>query len=273
MSESMNGSKSILYSKEDIPGLPGTGDNFQHLSIQEAVGKRGSADVVIHGSAAVSTGHTVDAGSVKKKIVSTAHGAKRGWIMRPTSGNSTGEEISIIEIIDANTFAIAYEADLAIGDTFELCKLITPKYTLNGELNVVVTPGPVIFDKDGSDTEVKEDTADPTQNNQLPVKTIKYMEDTLVFDYSVTSVDDTAWVELITNSGNGSKYFTWFDSCGYAMEIGIGAIGLETRLFVVPPGGFNGEIPIPIPPNARVSIKCLEVQTVNTGLIIANFLN
>jgi len=57
------------------------------------------------------------------------------------------------------------------------------------------------------------------------------------------------------------------------MEIGIGAASSETRLFVVPPGGFNGEIPIPIPANARVSIRCLEVQTVNTGLIIANFLN
>lgn len=171
MSETIQGSKSLLYSKSDIPGIPNTGDSMQHLSVQEVSGKRGAADTVIHGTTVVSTSHAIEAGSVKKKIVSTAHGAKRGWVMRPSTGNSSSDEIIITEIIDANTFAIAYEADLAIADTFDLLKFITPNYTATGDLNVVVSgSGPTMFVLDGVDVNVEEDTVTPTNNAPLPSK-------------------------------------------------------------------------------------------------------
>lgn len=171
MSETIQGSKSLLYSKSDIPGIPNTGDSMQHLSVQEVSGRRGAADTVIHGTTIVSSAHAIEAGSVKKKIVSTAHGAKRGWVMRPSTGNSSSEEIIITEIIDANTFAIAYEADLAIADTFDILKFITPNYTGTGDLNVVVSgSGPTMFVLDGVDTNVEEDTVVPANNTPLPSK-------------------------------------------------------------------------------------------------------
>lgn len=94
---------------------------------------------------------------------------------------------------------------------------------------------------------------------------------TLFFNYASTSVA-ALWVELIASTSDDIKHLTLFDSGGYAMEIGIGAAASEVRLFVVPPGGFNGEIPFPIPSGSRVSIRCLEGVTVSVGSIVANFL-
>ena len=95
---------------------------------------------------------------------------------------------------------------------------------------------------------------------------------TLFFNYASTSVSSAAWVQLIASTSDTIKHLTLFESGGYAMEIGIGAAASEVRLFVVPPGGFNGEIPFPIPSGSRVSIRCLEGVTVSVGSIVANFL-
>lgn len=100
----------------------------------------------------------------------------------------------------------------------------------------------------------------------------KSVSETLFFDYSASPVDNTAWVQLIAATSDDSKHLTWFESGGYAMEIGIGAIGLETRAFVIPPGGLNGQIDLPIPAGVRVSIRCLEAVTVNVGTIVSNLL-
>jgi hypothetical protein len=94
----------------------------------------------------------------------------------------------------------------------------------------------------------------------------------LYFNYATTSVGPTNWVQLIASTLE-TKRITWMESGGNAMEIAIGAVGFETRLFVVPPGGFNGEINLPIPVGSRLSIRCLEAGiTSSAGIIIANFI-
>lgn len=98
------------------------------------------------------------------------------------------------------------------------------------------------------------------------------MSSTIYFDYSVSNVSNSGWVEMIAATTEDTKSLTIFESGGYPMEIGIGGIGAETRLFVIPAGGLNGQIEIPIPTGSRVSIRGLQAVTVSEGYIIANFL-
>lgn len=170
MSQVIQGSKSLTYNKLDIPGKENTGDVMQHLSVQEVSGKRGAIDAVIHGSTTVSAGHAVETGSAQRQIKSTAHGASVGWIMRPSTGNSTKQEIPIVGIIDADTFAISAIFDIAIGDLFDLCKFVTPNYSADGDLNVIATQGPSQFVLNGVDTETQEDTSVPANNHPFPSK-------------------------------------------------------------------------------------------------------
>lgn len=171
MSDTIQGAKSRDYQRENVPGIENSQDTLEYQTVQEISGKRGAADVVIHGTTLVSSAHTVDAGSVRRKIVSNAHGAKKGWIMRPSSGNSQGEEIAIVQVSDdGNSFVISTFFDIAIGDTFDLLKSVTPNYTASGDLNVIAVPGPVVFSLDGVDTEVAEDTVTPANNTPLPSK-------------------------------------------------------------------------------------------------------
>lgn len=98
------------------------------------------------------------------------------------------------------------------------------------------------------------------------------MSSTLYFDYNTNNIDNLAWVQMIAATTEDTKSLTIFESGGYPMEIGIGGVGAETRLFVIPAGGLNGQIEIPIPLGSRVSIRGLQSVTVNDGYIIANFL-
>jgi hypothetical protein len=171
MAEVIQGAKSREFNKSDIPGIQNTGDTLDYATTLDVPGKRGALDVVIHGSTTVSTGKIIEAGSVRRLIKSTAHGAKKGWIMRPSSGLSIGEEISIVSIVDADFFVISAEFSLAVADTFDICRMITPNYTDTGDLNVVVTAsGPVQFLKDTVTTTVEEDTVTPANNEALPTK-------------------------------------------------------------------------------------------------------
>lgn len=176
MSDVLQGAKTRDYVKSDIPGVDGklienSGDKLSYMTAQEVPGKRTAMDVLIHGVTVHSSGHTVDAGSVQRRIASTAHGAKAGWFMRPTDGPSAGEEIPITKVIDADSFVIAAPFDLAIGNTFEIVKSVTPNYTASGDLNVVVNgSGPVQFNLNGVDVEVSEDSTVPANNIPLPSK-------------------------------------------------------------------------------------------------------
>ena len=263
MSESLVGSKSKFYNQVVVPGATAeSADNFQHVSVQEITGFRAALDTVIHGVFASGAAAAIEAGSIQKLIKVTAHGRIRGDIMKMTSGNSIDHEVAIIGIEDADYFYIATPMDIAVADTIQFYRHVTPSYTNTGALNVAVVPDP---------------NAATSANQGLEIAALDSIANrtfvqTLFFNYASTSVSSAAWVQLIASTSDTIKHLTLFESGGYAMEIGIGAAASEVRLFVVPPGGFNGELPFPIPSGSRVSIRCLEVVTVSTGLIVANFL-
>lgn len=169
MAETLIGAKSKLYIKEEIPGITESGDSLQHVTAQEISGNRVGLDTVIHG---VYKTHVppklIEVGSVKRLIKITAHGARKGDILKINNGASVGEEIAIVKVEDADTIIIATEVNAAIGDEVFIMRHVTPLYDEDGNLNVNATPGPSQFVQDGIDVEVEEDTVAPANNKPMP---------------------------------------------------------------------------------------------------------
>jgi hypothetical protein len=165
---SIKGSKSKFAVREGIPGIENTQDLPIHVTAQSVTGERIALDVVSHGVYEVSNTGVIGAASVKRLIQSVAHGAKAGDIIKMTSGNSLDAEIPIIEIVDADFFVIPYEADIAVADTFNLLRHVTPKYAADGSTSVTITTAPTQFILDGIPQQVIEDTVAPANNRAMP---------------------------------------------------------------------------------------------------------
>lgn len=169
MSEVIQGSKSSLYIKEQIPGILDSADSFTHQSVQNLWSGRGASDVLIHAFYPTSAiASTVEAGSVKRLIKVTGHNAKAGDQIRMNNGGADSEEVAIVKIVDANFFVIAKEISASVGDELFILKPVTPTYTKTGSL--VVSQGPVQFVKDSLAQQVVEDTVAPANNEPLPNK-------------------------------------------------------------------------------------------------------
>lgn len=116
------------------------------------------------------------------------------------------------------------------------------------------------------------DIADGFSSESLPSDVplaTGYLSGTLYHDYEVTPVTTGAWVELIASTTEEIKQMSLFDSSGSVMEIGIGVS--PVRLFLIPPGGFNGVLPFLIAAGTKVSIRAVSGD-VALGYLIANFL-
>lgn len=169
MAETLVGAKSKLYIKEEIPGIKESGDTLQHVTAQEIAGNRVGLDTVIHG---VYKTHVppklIEVGSVKRLIKITAHGARKGDILKINNGAAVGEEVAIVKVEDADTLVIATEINAAIGDEVFIMRHVTPLYDEDGNLNVNATPGPSQFVRNGIDVEVEEDTVTMANNKPMP---------------------------------------------------------------------------------------------------------
>ena len=240
-------------------------------------------------------------------IYDTATPAKKGDFVRFDSGNNKFLEVSIVKV-DGNRFQLGANLSPApiAGDTYFIMRYATQLVDENGSQLVVSTPGPTQFVLDGLDVEVEEDTTTPANNKPLPVKlfdsgnlpfdpatettalsidgrlalidaslnTIKagasYANSVRV-DYTVTNIDDTVWTEILASVGGTEiKEITLFDGGGFAMELGIGGVGAETRALLIPPGGFNGKFKLTIPASSRLSLRAVGSALVNAGELDIN---
>jgi len=169
MAETLVGAKSKLYIKEEIPGFKESGDTLQHVTAQEIAGNRVGLDTVIHGLYRTHVPpKLIEVGSVKRLIKITAHGARKGDILKINNGTAVGEEVAIVKIEDADTLIIATEINAAIGDEVFVMRHVTPLYDKDGNLNVNATPGPAQFVQNGIDVEVEEDTVTMANNKPMP---------------------------------------------------------------------------------------------------------
>ena len=174
MSSTINGSKSSNYIKDPIPGIENSSDSLTHQSVQNLWNGRGAADVLIHGLYKPSlAAMTIQAGSVRRKLVITAHGANEGDFVRITSGVSIGEEVAIVKVVDANTIVIAKEVNASIADSIEILRPVTPAYNADGSLNVTVIPTPIQYNRKAAGitaaATVLEDLDTPASSRPLPV--------------------------------------------------------------------------------------------------------
>lgn len=166
----IKGSKSKFYIKEPLPGIEDSSDTLVNVTTGELPGARIGLDTISHGIYTVATGKSVGAGSAQRLIECVGHGAKQGDVMKVTSGNSIDAEIAIINVIDADNFVIAYEADLSIGDTFSVLRYVTAKYASDGSITVITTTAPTQYVLNGVDQQVVENTVSPANNRAFPSK-------------------------------------------------------------------------------------------------------
>lgn len=171
MADAILGAKSKLYIKEHISGITESSDTLQHVTAQEIAGNRVGLDTVIHG---VYKTHVppklIEAGSVKRLIKITAHGARKGDVLKINNGAAVGEEVAIVKVEDADTLVIATEINAAIGDEVFIMRHITPLYDKNGNLSVITTTSPTQYVLNGVDQKVVEDTVSPANNRAFPSK-------------------------------------------------------------------------------------------------------
>lgn len=250
-------------------------DDLQYVTAQNVGGRKRAMDMVQYGLYELSNSNAVGAGSTSRIIKKTSHGARKNDVVQFDSGSNAGISIQILSCPDANTIILAAtpEQDTAIGDLFSIKRYVTPQYSSTGELVVVATPGPTQFVRDSVDTEVTEDTVTPANNRALPVKEIDPISEFLYFDYVADGpVSNAGYTELIASTTAAIRSMTWFESSGFPMVVAIGAAASEVDLFVVPPGGFNGRIPMNIPAGSRISIKELVSDAISANtFIVANF--
>ncbi len=121
---------------------------------------RVAIDVTQRAPYSVSIGNVVEAGSTKRLIKCTGINAKKGDLIKFTSGAMAIVDAPVLNAPDANTIILGTELDSApaAGVTFELCRYTFFKVDSNGQ--IAATSGPTQIKKDGIDTYINEDTTD-----------------------------------------------------------------------------------------------------------------
>lgn len=179
----------------------------KHVTGQEMLGGKVGLDVLpkaifpVDGS--VLSTRTVDAGSSDRIVVSAGHTAKKGDVLRFTSGALQGIEAPV-NAIDGDDIILATELDSAplAGDEFLVMRHITLTIDENGALTV--QPGPAQFVKDSIETQVNYDTVTPANNTPMPNQ-LFVMKDGVVYPVEKDTVTPANTlsipVEIVGTSG------------------------------------------------------------------------
>jgi len=112
-----------------------------------------------------------ESGSASGDIKATAHAAKVGDIIRVTSGTYSGRETPVLRVATDNIY-IADDIVMSAADTFAIYRYRSPRINSSGEIltSASLAAGPIQYDLNGVDTEVKEDTSTVANNRPLPIK-------------------------------------------------------------------------------------------------------
>jgi len=111
----------------------------------------------------------VEANSTVEQINATLHAARKGDIIRFTSGALSNTEVKVWDV-SANVIELAEDLPSipAAAVTFQILRPKYPIVNIDGELPIASAP--IRFNLDGFEVEVTEDTVDPSNNIPLPVK-------------------------------------------------------------------------------------------------------
>lgn len=149
-------------------------DNF--VTVLPIGSNRHALDVLPMGVYELLNSVAVEAGSTDEIINYTAHGAKRGDLVRfETTANNIEEfEVAIKEVINPNSFRLAaiLSASLTTGDVITVLRPIAQKLSADGTTLASIGSSPVEFILDGVSTPVEKDTAVPSNTIGLPVQIV-----------------------------------------------------------------------------------------------------
>lgn len=147
---------------------------------------------------------TAEADSTDRVLISTAHGAEAGDLVRFElfSANPYFES-KILSVPDADTIVLAAKLPISIGtgDEFYLLRHAAQRVDETGAGIVSVSQGPTQFIYDGAPTEVEQDTITPSDSRPLPVINLK--NDGTVVDFATSAKQDaqtTLLNEISTNT-------------------------------------------------------------------------
>lgn len=149
-------------------------DNF--VTVLPIGSNRHALDTIPMGYYSVQSSVSAELGSTDELLVFTAHGAKKGDIVRIESSTNNIEEfeVAIKEIVDANTIRLAsiLSAFLTAGDTVSILRPVAQRMDASGASLASVISPPIQIVKDGVDTTVTKDTANPSNTVAVPVEIV-----------------------------------------------------------------------------------------------------
>lgn len=90
-------------------------------------------------------------------------------------------------------------------------------------------------------------------------------------DYSSVNVTTGAWVQLDSSLDHTTGWIELFDSSGQTLELGQGPSGSESRICIIPPGGFAVPRALLLPQGMRLSIRAISASA-TTGEIDINLM-
>ena len=130
-----------------------------------------------------------------------------------------------------------------------------------------------LTDKNYSPGQIQKSTWDPTANAMRTVVVdasggeLGPLGTPVYYDYVAVPVTSAAYQEIIADSGADLiTQINIFDSSGQALYLAFGAAASEVNQIIIVPGG-QGQVPVQIPANTRVSIKAVNT-TANAGALI-----
>ncbi|MCC7159821.1 MAG: hypothetical protein IT281_09805 [Ignavibacteria bacterium] len=112
-----------------------------------------------------------EANSTSSVIVATAHAAKKGDLIRFTSGVHSGTEVEVLSVL-TNSITLAHDLDAAVGtgNTFAILRPVSMTVASDGTISVSASPAPIQYMRDGVATTVTEDNVTAANNRPLPVR-------------------------------------------------------------------------------------------------------
>lgn len=183
---------------------------------------------------------TAEANTDVSKIVASSHAAKKGDVVRITSGDYSDYYFPVVET-DTNDIFIGTKLAAAIstGVTFQIYKYTKPVVNASGEL-------------------VTTSSSSGLSSRGFALN-----------DNSSTAIS-TSYVELIASTSGLVKKVYIADTAGEPTYLAVGAAASEVDVAVVPPGGIT--LDLEIASGARVSVKRAGSTDLTSGRYYINTL-
>lgn len=235
------GTKSYL-SGAVYSSTPPTLTNGQQVALQ--VDSSGNLKVASSSSGALDYGSSTAASRTAAQIGNASGAADFG------AGATTAQTVRTVLANDQapTSLALAWNQKITDGTTGPVAVKGASNAAVAGDPALVVTMSP---------------------NSVVAPQSGRSKVGQLFNDYTVTSVSDSAYTQLIASTAAAVNKIEIFDSSGEAMILAVGGSGSEVDQLYIFPGG-NGAVDLAIPSGARISVKGKTATTTNVGFLAIN---